>query len=78
MKDNKPMQVAFRKINSMLLFIARGFEYKSKDVLPPLYRAREIALEYCAQFPSPYPKKDTFATEAAKMYQIGPQDGRFF
>ena len=46
----------------MLAFIAKGFEYRNRDVLLQLYRSH---LEYCMQFWSPYQRKDVLAIEGA-------------
>ena len=52
------VQQAIRKVIRMLLFIARGTEYKSRDVLLQFYRPLvRPHLEYCVQYWSPYLKK---------------------
>ena len=39
LKVSMQVQQAVKKANGMLTFIARGFEYRSRDVLMQLYRA---------------------------------------
>ena len=49
----------------MLAFIAKGIEYKGKEVLLQLNKALvRPHLEYCAQFWSPYLRKAAVALEA--------------
>ncbi|XP_067894232.1 olfactomedin-4-like [Heterodontus francisci] len=49
---------AIRKANGMLVIIARGLEYKNKEVLLQLYRLLvKLHLQYCEQFWSPYLRK---------------------
>ncbi|KAL7630702.1 UNVERIFIED_CONTAM: hypothetical protein RMT77_019088 [Armadillidium vulgare] len=48
-----------KKANKALGFIARNFEYKSKNIILPLYKSLlRPHLEYAVQFWSPYLKKD--------------------
>ena len=62
-KASKQVQQAV-KVNGMLAFIARGLEYRSKDVLLQLYRTLvSPRLEHCVQFWSPYLRKDILAKE---------------
>ena len=50
-KPSLQVQQVVRKANGMLAFIARGIEYKSREVLLQLYRALvRPQLEYCVQF----------------------------
>ena len=47
--------------------IARGIEYKSRDVLLHLYRALvRPQLEYCVQYWSPFLRKDILALEGVQ------------
>ena len=56
-----------KEANGMLAFIARGFEYRSSDVLLQLYRALvKPHLEYCVQFWSPFLRKDVLALEGVQ------------
>ena len=58
------VQSAIRKANSMLAFMSRGLEYKSRDVLLRLYKALvRPHLEYCEQFWALYLRKDVLALE---------------
>ena len=51
----------------MLVFIARGFEYRDRDVLLQLYRELVRPLmEYCVQFWCPYLRKDVLAIEGVQ------------
>jgi len=48
-----------KKANKILGYISRSFEYKSKDIILPLYKSLvRPHLEYAVQFWSPYLKKD--------------------
>ena len=59
------VQQIIKKVNGMLAFIAKGIEYKGKEVLLQLYKALvRLHLEYCAQLWSPYLRKDAVALEA--------------
>ena len=52
----------------MLTFIARGFEYRDRDVLLQLYRALVRShLEYYARFWCPYLRKDVLAIEGVQQ-----------
>ena len=67
LKVSMQVQQAVKKANGMLAFIARGFEYRSRDVLLQLCRALlRPHLEYCAQFWSPFLRKDVLALEGAQ------------
>jgi len=56
-----------RKANTMLSFISRGLEYKSRDVLLRLYKALvRPHLEYCEQLSAPYLRKDVLALEGVQ------------
>ena len=60
------MQVV-RKANGMLAFIARGIEYKRREVLLRLYRAlTRPQLVYCVQSWAPYLRKDILALEGVQ------------
>jgi len=66
-KVNMQVQLAVRKVNSMLAFISRRLEYKSRDVLLRLYKALvRPYLEYCEQFWAPYLRKDVLALEGVQ------------
>ena len=55
----------------MLAFMAKGIEYKSKEVLLQLYKALvRLHLEF-VQFWSPYLRKDVVALEAVQMRFTG-------
>ena len=54
--------------NGMLAFIARGFEYRNRDVLLQLYRVLvRPHLKYCVQFWCPYLRKDVLAVEGIQQ-----------
>ena len=79
LKVGMQVQQAVRKANGMLAFIARGFEYRSKDVLLQLYRALvEPHLECCVQFWSPSLRKDhsSYCGCPAKVHQTDSWNGR--
>ena len=66
-KPSLQVQQVVRKANGMLAFIARGIEYKSREVLLRLYRALvRPQLEYCVQFWAPYLRKDILALEGVQ------------
>ncbi|XP_059843112.1 uncharacterized protein LOC132403641 isoform X1 [Hypanus sabinus] len=61
------VQQAVKKANGMLAFIAKGFEYRSREFLLQLYKALvRPHLEYCVQFWSPNLRKDILATEGVQ------------
>ena len=61
------VQQVIKKANGMLAFIARGMEYKSREVMLQLYRVLvRPHLEYCVQFWSPYLRKDVLALEGVQ------------
>ena len=67
LKVSMQVQQAVKKANGMLAFIARGFEFRSKEVLLQLYRALvRPHLEYCVQFWSPNLRKDILAIEGVQ------------
>uniref|UniRef100_UPI00398ECED7 nucleotide-binding oligomerization domain-containing protein 1-like isoform X3 n=1 Tax=Pristiophorus japonicus TaxID=55135 RepID=UPI00398ECED7 len=67
LKVGMQVQQAVKKANGMLAFIARGFEYRSREVLLQLYRALvKPHLEYCVQFWSPNLRKDILAVEGVQ------------
>jgi len=67
LKVGLQVQQVIRKANGMLAFIARGIEFKSREVLLQLYKVLvRPHLEYCAQFWSPYLRKDILALEAVQ------------
>ena len=67
LKVSVQVQQAVKKANGMLAFIARGFEYRDRDVLLQLYRALvRPHLEYCVQFWCPYLRKDVLAIEGVQ------------
>ena len=56
-----------KKANGMLAFIAKGMEYKSREVLLQLYKVLvRPQLEYWVQFWSPYLRKDILALEGVQ------------
>ena len=66
LKVSMQVQQAVKKANSMLAFIVRGLEYRSRDVLQ-LYRALvRPHREYCVQFCSPFLRKDVLALEGVQ------------
>ena len=66
-KTSMQVQQIIKKVNGMLAFIAKGIEYKGKEVLLQLHKALvRPHLEYCAQFWSPYLRKDVVALEAVQ------------
>uniref|UniRef100_A0A4W3H721 Reverse transcriptase domain-containing protein n=1 Tax=Callorhinchus milii TaxID=7868 RepID=A0A4W3H721_CALMI len=66
-KVSLQVQQATKKANGMIAFIAKGLEYKSREVLLQLYRALvRPHLEYCVQFWSPYLKKDILALDGVQ------------
>eukprot|EP00061_Rhincodon_typus_P001471 g14884.t1 len=53
------VQQAVKKADGMLAFIARGFEYRGRDVLLQLYRDLvRPHLEYYVQLSSPFLRRD--------------------
>ena len=59
LKFGKQCAEAVKKANKTLGFIARNFEYKSKNIILPLYKTLvRPHLEYAVQFWCPYLKKD--------------------
>src|SRR5215469_15321677 len=59
LKFSKQCAEAVKKANKMLGYIARNFEYKSKNVILPLYKSLvRPHLEYAVQLWSPYLVKD--------------------
>jgi len=68
LKVSMQVQQAVKKTNGMLAFIARGFEYRNRDVLLQLERALvRPHLEYCVQFWSPFLRKDVLALEGVQQ-----------
>ena len=58
-KVEKQCKEAYRKANMQLGFIARNFQYKSKDIILPLYKSIvRPHLEYAVQAWTPYYQKD--------------------
>ena len=78
-KPSLQVQQVIRKANGMLAYIARGIEYKSRDVLMHLYRALvRPQLEYSVQYWSPYLRKDILALEGVqKVHQVDTGDEGF-
>ena len=67
LKVGMQVQQAVKKANGMLAFIAKGFEYRSREVLLQLYRVLvRPHLEYCVQFWSPNLRKDILAIEGVQ------------
>ena len=59
LKPDKQCTKAVSKANKMLGFISRNFEYKSQDIILPLYKSLvRPHLEYGIQFWNPYLRKD--------------------
>ena len=59
LKFNSQCVAASKKANKILEFISRAFDYKSKDIIIPLYKSLvRPHLEYAIQFWSPYHGKD--------------------
>ena len=66
-KVSMQVQQVVKKANGMLAFIAKGMEYKNREVLLQLYRVLvRPHLEYCVQFWCPYLRKDILALEAVQ------------
>ena len=66
-KVSRQVQQAVKKANGMLAFIAKGFEYRSREVLLQLYRVLvRPHLEYCVQFWSPNLRKHILAIEGVQ------------
>ena len=64
LKFHKQTNEAIKKANKLLGFISRTFDYKSKDIILPLYKSLvKPHLEYCVQFWSPTYRKDIDALE---------------
>ena len=64
LKFHKQTIEATNKANKILGFISRTFDYKSKDIILPLYKSLvRPHLEYCVQFWSPAYRKDIEALE---------------
>ena len=64
LKFGKQCIEASNKANRVLGFISRTFEYKSKDIILPLYKSLvRPLLEYAVQFWSPYYLKDILTLE---------------
>ena len=62
------VQQAIKKANGMLAFIARGFEYRSRDVLLQLHMALvRPHLEYCVQFWSLCLRKNVLAPDRVQQ-----------
>jgi len=73
LKVSMQVQQAVKKANDMLAFIARGFVYRSRDVLLQVYRALvRPHLEYCVQLK---PGCSCSRGSAAKVYQADSGDG---
>ncbi|XP_062894859.1 uncharacterized protein LOC134341044 [Mobula hypostoma] len=67
LKVGMQVQQVVKKANAMLAFIARGFEYRSREVLLQLYKALvRPHLEYCVQFWSPNLRKNILAIEGVQ------------
>jgi len=59
LKFKKQCQEACKKANRALGFVARHFDFKSKEILLPLYKSIvRPHLEYAVQFWSPYTRED--------------------
>uniref|UniRef100_A0A4W3J4I1 Reverse transcriptase domain-containing protein n=1 Tax=Callorhinchus milii TaxID=7868 RepID=A0A4W3J4I1_CALMI len=66
-KVSMQVQQATRKANGILAFIAKGLEYKSREVLLQVYKALvRPHLEYYVQFWSPCLRKDILALEGVQ------------
>ena len=64
LKFSKQSVEAAKKANKVLGFISRTFDYKSKNIVLPLYKSLvRPHLEYCVQFWSPANRKDVDALE---------------
>ncbi|XP_055490631.1 uncharacterized protein LOC129696607 [Leucoraja erinacea] len=63
LKVGMQVQQAVKKANGMLAFIAKGFEYRSREVLLQLVRPH---LEYCVQFWSPSLRKEIITKEGVQ------------
>src|SRR5215469_12626751 len=58
LKFSKQCAEDVKKANKMLVYIARNFEYKSKNVILPLYKSLVRShLEYAVQIWSPFLEK---------------------
>src|SRR5215469_12287375 len=71
LKLSKQCAEAVKKANKMLGYIARNFEYKSKNVILPLYKSLvRPHLEYAVQLWSPLLKKGIAKIEKIKNEQL--------
>ena len=58
------VQQVIKKANGILSFIARGMEFKNREVMLQLYKVLVSPhLEYCVQFWSPYLRKEILTLE---------------
>ena len=65
-KVDMQLQQGVKKANGMLALIAKGFEYKSREILLQLYRFLvKTHLEYYVQFWSPNLRKGILTIEGA-------------
>ena len=64
LKSKKQCVETVRRANRVLGSIARNFDFKTKDIILPLYKALvRPQLEYCVQFWNPHQKGDIDALE---------------
>ena len=67
MKAEGPVSRVVKKTYGILVFINRGVDYKSREVMLELYGTLvRPQLEYCVQFWSPHYRKDVIALEGVQ------------
>ena len=78
-KASRQVQQVVKKANGILTFIAKGLEFKNREVLLQLYRVLVRShLECCVQFWSPYLKEEmvTLGAVRKEIHQANSWDER--